>query len=785
MARPFRAITLAVALAALVGAIACRRAEHPSATASGRDPSASAARVESAAYVGRGSCARCHADAVKSWEGSHHDLAMQEATPATVLGDFANATFTYAGTTTRFSEHDGRYVVRTDGPDGVVRDYDVAYVFGVYPLQQYLIGFPDGRYQALSVAWDARPKPEGGQRWFHLYPDDKVTHTDVLHWTQFSQNWNAQCATCHSTNLRKAYDRASNTYKTTWSEIDVSCEACHGPASAHVAWADARGPGAGPSMATAAEMGLTTSLRERRDVQWTMQMTTGIAKRTPAPGVRRAEVEVCAPCHARRAERFDGHIPGQPLLMSYRPTFLSEGLYRADGQMQDEVYNYGSFLQGRMYAAGVTCSDCHDPHSLKPKADGNALCAQCHLPSTFDVKAHHGHAPGSAGASCVACHMPTETYMGVDRRHDHSFRVPRPDFTEKFGAPNACTSCHTGKAAAWASAALDTWRTPAWRQRPHFAETFAAARAGRPEAGAALAATAGDARQPAMVRGTALELLQGAGLPQLEATLDTLAVDEDPLVRLAVAQGLPRLEPAARARVGGRLLEDAMRAVRADAAAALAGESAAWLPAGQQQALQRELADVRTSETFNADRPESYINLALLDERAGNPAAAMAQYQAAIAYAPWFLPAYVNLAELQRQGGNEPLGEQTLMQALAAAPGDPAVLYALGLSAYRQQRAGDAVARLGQAARAGPDVPRYAFAYALALEAQGRVADALKVIDAALVRHPDNRDLLEAGLGAARKTADVARARAYVSRLLVVVPDDPALVQLARSLGVP
>jgi tetratricopeptide (TPR) repeat protein len=776
------AAAVALALATLVGVIGCRRTEQAPASAASVGEAVAPALAD-AAYVGRAQCVRCHEAEAKLWQGSHHDLAMQEPTPATVLGNFANATFTYAGTTTRFSARDGKYIVRTDGPDGVVRDYEVAYVFGVYPLQQYLIGFPDGRYQALSVAWDARPKTEGGQRWFHLYPGERVTHTDVLHWTKFSQNWNAQCATCHSTNLRKAYDRASNTYKTTWSEIDVSCESCHGPASAHVTWADKRSPGAS-APATAAEMGLTTSLRERRNVQWTMQMATGIAQRSPAPGARRPEVEVCAPCHARRVERFDAHVPGQPLLMSYRPTFLSEGLYRADGQMQDEVYNYGSFLQSRMYMAGVTCSDCHDPHSLKPRADGNALCAQCHLPSTFDVTAHHGHKPGTTGASCVSCHMPTETYMGVDARHDHSFRVPRPDFTERFGTPNTCTSCHAGKTPAWASAALDAWRTPKWRQRPHFAETFAAAREGRADPGGALAGTATDVRQPPMVRASAIELLQSADVSQLETTLSALAGDDDPLVRLAVAQGLQRLEPAARARVGGRLLEDSMRAVRADAAAALAGEPAAWLPAGQQQALQRALADVRTSEAFNADRPETYVNLALLDEKAGNTGAAMAQYEAALTYAPWFLPAYVNLAELQRRGGNERLAEETLKRALAVAPNDPAVLYALGLSAYRQQRAWDAVAWLGQAAKAGPEVPRYPFAYALALESQGKLSDALKVIDAALVRHPDNRDLLDAGLSAAQKAADVDRARVYVRRLLLVAPGDPAVVQLARSLGV-
>ncbi|WP_239493147.1 tetratricopeptide repeat protein [Luteitalea sp. TBR-22] len=777
-----RGAFVGAALVAVLTATGCSSSREPASVAGGG--TAPAMLAASATYVGRGRCVTCHQEENARYQGSHHDLAMQEATPATVLGDFSDATFSYAGTVSRFTTRDGKYIVTTDGPDGRVRDFEVAYVFGVYPLQQYLIGFPDGRYQALSIAWDARPKAQGGQRWYHLYPDEKVTHTDVLHWTRFSQNWNAQCATCHSTNLRKAYDRATDTYKTTWSELDVSCESCHGPASAHVAWAERHGPGKADPSLSATDLGLTVSLRERRGATWTMQGTRGIAARTPAPGATRAEVEICAPCHARRAERVDAHVPGQPLLMSYRPTFLSAGLYRPDGQMEDEVYNYGSFLQSRMHAAGVTCSDCHDPHSLKQKGEGNGVCAQCHLPTTFDVRSHHGHEPGTPGASCVACHMPTVTYMGVDARHDHSFRVPRPDFSERFGTPDTCTSCHKGKTPAWAAAALDRWRTPAWRQRPHFAPAFAAAAQGRVDAAGPLRAIASDATQPAITRATALEWLSATAPEQAEQALDALARDPQPLVRLSVAQGLSRLEPAARARVGGALLEDPMRVIRLDAASALAGEPAQWLPAGQRAALERAMADLRTSEVFNGDRPESYVNLALMEERRGNVAGAIAEYEAATRYAPWFLPAYVNLAELQRQGGDEVKAEATLRRALVAVPGDPGVLYALGLSVYRQQRALEAVDLLKQAAARGPEVPRYPFAYALALESQRKYDEALAVIDAALVRHPDNRDLLDAGLGIAQKASDVNRARGYVRRLLLVVPGDPALVQLARTLGV-
>ncbi|MCP4250922.1 MAG: hypothetical protein GY778_28120, partial [bacterium] len=129
-------------------------------------------------YVGRGVCAECHAKQTDGWRGSHHDLAMQEVNEQTVLGDFDDASFSYAGTTTTFTRRDGAFIVRTDGPDGELTDFPVAYVFGVVPLQQYLIAFPDGRYQALSIVWDTRPAAEGGGRWVHLYPSEATDHRD-------------------------------------------------------------------------------------------------------------------------------------------------------------------------------------------------------------------------------------------------------------------------------------------------------------------------------------------------------------------------------------------------------------------------------------------------------------------------------------------------------------------------------------------------------------------------------------------------------------------------------
>ena len=412
---------------------------------------AAADRSDGAAdgYVGRSVCAGCHQTQAEQWSGSHHDLAMQPADESSVLGDFDDASLTQFGVTSTFYRKNGRFMVRTEGPDGKLHDYELSYTFGVEPLQQYLVEFPGGRLQALSLAWDTRPKEQGGQRWFHLYPDEKINHEDELHWTQASQNWNSMCAECHSTNLRKGYDAASRTFSTTWSEIDVSCEACHGPGSDHVRWARRESGW----KALEAGKGLTVLLDERRGVQWTMNPETGNALRSQARSGDK-EIELCARCHSRRSPISDGYVHGEPLLNHYLPRLLDEGMYHADGQIDDEVYVYGSFIQSRMYHAGVSCSDCHEPHSLSLRISGNGVCLQCHQAEKYEQAGHHFHEPDSEGASCAECHMPPKSYMVVDPRHDHSMRIPRPDLSAKLGTPNACNGCHQDRSPEWAAQQL-------------------------------------------------------------------------------------------------------------------------------------------------------------------------------------------------------------------------------------------------------------------------------------------------------------------------------------------
>src|SRR5215813_10141464 len=343
-------------------------------------------------FAGSEVCASCHQTEDKLWHSSQHERAMAHATDKSVLGDFNDVSFKYFDVTSRFFRKDGNFFVETDGPDGKLASYQVKYTFGLDPLQQYLIEFPDGRLQALSIAWDSRPKDKGGQRWFHLYPTENIKHNDVLHWTKLNQNWNFMCAGCHSTGVHKNYDAATDRFATNWAEISVGCEACHGQGSRHVAWARAKQSWWPFGKTEDRTKGLPVQLDERRDVVWRIDPRTGNAARNFTPALVRREVETCGLCHARRSEFSEDWTPGRSLSDTHVVSPLRRGLYHADGQMLDEVYNYGSFKQSKMFAAGVTCSDCHEPHGAKLRAPGDGVCLQCHAADKYAAATHHHHA---------------------------------------------------------------------------------------------------------------------------------------------------------------------------------------------------------------------------------------------------------------------------------------------------------------------------------------------------------------------------------------------------------
>ncbi|HLN49177.1 MAG TPA: tetratricopeptide repeat protein [Steroidobacteraceae bacterium] len=768
-----------IAIAAMAGVwwtvrpVAPPSAESPGAAAPADRPTPSPPPSVAASFVGSEACAGCHDQAYAAWKDSHHARAMQHATPDTVLGNFAHASFRYAGVESTFFQRDGKYFVHTDGADGKLKDFEIKFTFGVDPLQQYLIEFPDGRIQALSIAWDSRPAAQGGQRWFHLYPNDRVDSRDELHWTRYAQNWNFMCADCHSTDVHKNYDPANNTFHTTYKEISVGCEACHGPGSAHLEWARSK-----PKDPT---QGLTVNLTERKGVRWSIDAATGKPTRS-SPRDKDTEIQVCAQCHARHGQIADGYRAGLPFLDFYRPALLSQGLYYVDGQQRDEVYVWGSFLQSRMYHAGVTCGDCHEPHGQKLRAAGNALCGTCHQSAKYDTPAHHHHAGTGRGTRCVDCHMPERTYMIVNPRRDHSIRIPRPDLTDKLGVPNACSGCHAQTDAQWAAQKLEQWygHRPEGFQR--YAEAFAYAAQGAAQAGPSLTTLALEPSNPAIARASALEALarypSRAAVDAAQAAL----VDPDALLRLASVGTLAMLPPVERLPLLAPLLEDPVRIVRMEAASTLA-DAMAGASATQRASFDRAAAEYESSQRFNADRPESRAALGNFYARQGRIEDAEAQLRAALALDRKFAPGYVNLSDLLRAQRRDAQAEEILRDGLKQAPGAAALHYALGLTLVRLGRSVDALAELKRAAKLAPDDARFAYVYAVGLNGAGKSAAALAEIERALAHEPDNRDLLNAAITFRRDSGDAVGARRYAERMLQSYPDDPDAKALMRELG--
>jgi predicted CXXCH cytochrome family protein len=738
--------------------------------------------VVPAASVGSDACADCHRAEANLWNTSQHKHAMQHANAASVLGNFDDASFDYYGVHSRFFKKDGKFEVETDGPDGKLGVFEVKYTFGIDPLQQYLIEFPDGRLQALSIAWDSRPKEQGGQRWFHLYPNEEIKHDDILHWTKLNQNWNFMCAECHSTGVKKNYDAANDRFATTWAELSVGCEACHGKGSRHISWAHGQQSWSPFGKNEDPTKGLAAFLNERRGVSWLSNPSTGNPQRSSAPAVLRREVETCGLCHARRGEFSEDWMPGQSLSDTHVVSTLARGLYHADGQMLDEVYNYGSFKQSKMFAAGVTCSDCHEPHAAKLRVTGDGVCLQCHAADKYEVATHHHHEGISPAVGCASCHMPVRTYMEIDKRHDHSLRIPRPDLSVKLGTPNACNDCHADKSPQWAASSVEQWFGPNRKGFQNYAEAFHASWNGSADAAALLAGIAANPATPAIARASALTELHSRVSPANIELARTGVADPDPQVRIAA---LDMLEGVAGNRIWpivSPLLSDSSRGVRIRAASLLSDVATGNQPATDREAFDRAAAEFVAAQRFNSDRPEARSALGNFYARRRLFPDAEAEYKAGLRLSPKYAPAAINLADLYRQLGRDREAEDVLRTAIAASLEDAGLHYALGLTLTRLKRPDDALAEFRVATELEPDRLRYAYVYAVALHSAGRVDESIKVLKDSVARHPDDRDTLLALVTFNRDAGDIGAALEYAEQLTRMAPNDRDLNRLVEDL---
>jgi tetratricopeptide (TPR) repeat protein len=663
-----------------------------------------------------------------------------------VLGDFNNAEFTRFDEKTRFFRDGKKFMVNAEGPDGEYHDYEIKYTFGIRPLQQYMVEFPDGRVQVLRVSWDVDKK-----QWFYVAPSDasqeRIEAGDPLHWTGLAQNWNTMCAECHSTDYHKNYDLATNTYKSDFFEIDVSCEACHGPGSLHV------------------------ELANRRGLFWDRNVHYGLTNvMKGAPNTR--QIETCAPCHARRSIIHPDYRPGDSFLDAFQPSPLDAGLYHDDGQILDEVYEYGSFTQSKMYHKGVRCSDCHDPHSLKLKYEGNRLCAQCHEPGKYDGAGHNHHpgaAPGSPETQCVTCHMPHTTYMEIDERRDHSIRVPRPDLTVKYGTPNVCNRCHAKphESAQWAADRVVEWFGPKRPDDPHYAAAFALARKGDP-AGFALLKTAIERPESTeIVRATAVELLQRYPTAESAKLRRDALSDSSALVRASAVRSFAT-DASSEEDLSAKLvkeiapkLEDRSRAVRLAAANRLVADAADLAASPYGSSLDEAVKEFRAGQSVQLDRAQSNRNLGNLALQLGDPLGAVESLRTAIRIEPYLTGPRTELSQLLDQLAANPAQAAIAEKAQATPeeirrlreeeaellardakllPADATVRYMRGRLLYLLDRQDEARQAFIEACELAPNEYDYWLWLALICEKQERWEQSVSALQRMAQLRPDAED---------------------------------------------
>jgi len=718
-------------------------------------------------YVGVETCAQCHTEQHEDWLTSHHALAMAKPSAGPVLGDFENATFQYNDRRTEFKRNGDDYVVRTEDVAGAPQSYTVHATFGAYPLQQYLVETGDGWIQTLPYTWDSRPETEGGQRWYHLYENEDIDATDPLHWTKRQQNWNQMCASCHSTNLIRNFDDENQSYATTYTDINVGCESCHGPGQAHTSFRRQHSGKAARYEDIAqdllAHLGTQTGGRwQRRDDQPVARLDN--------PAHRQDEIQVCAACHSRRAALTEEWNPRAPFLDQFIPALLDRDLYFDDGQIMEEVFEYGSFLQSKMYRAGVTCNDCHNPHTGKTREKGNQLCTTCHQPEAFDTPDHYHHQTGTEAAQCVNCHMPERTYMGVDARRDHSFRVPRPDLTQSIGTPNACATCHRDKTDEWATNAIEDWRSRPVAQ-PHYGLLLHELRLGAPGA-AAKAATALDksADLPDIVKATlAAELASHPAAARESNALATASQSTDPLIRLGAVRGLdPMTDASAKARILAPLLDDPYKSIRVEAGRALAGPAEQYLDAEQRERLQSALNELNQVAADNPDRPENIFTLGNVHLARREWGKAIAAYRHALALDPLLPPVYVNLSEALRNAGQEAEATAVLEAGLQKLPETAVLHHAYGLALIRDSNHAKAMRHLRKAVMLSPGDARFAYVLGVAQYSNGQKRLAISTLEDALEQAPYDPGILQAMVSYLEEMGQYEQAAQYRKALGLV-----------------
>ena len=699
-------------------------------------------------FLGDFKCKECHQNEFKDWKGSHHDKAMQVADSVSVLGNFNGEKFTSQGVTSYFYKKGVDFYVNTEGPDGKNHDYQIIYTFGITPLQQYIVKFPNGHFQCLRTAWDSIKN-----EWFDLYPDFKVVHSEWLHWSRGGLNWNTMCADCHSTNVRKNYDFETNSYDTKYAIMNVSCEACHGPGKQHV--------------------DDVNSLGDNYSDSGTLQMTINTEPKEL--------VDQCARCHMRR-EQFSASFNFEGTMLDhYYPELLTEQLYHPDGQILDEVYVYGSFIQSKMYKNNITCNNCHNSHSLKLKFEGNTLCAQCHLPEKYNTEQHHYHKLNTEGAQCINCHMPGKYYMGNDFRRDHSFRIPRPDLSHDYGTPNACTGCHEDKD--------DTWAAEAFKKQYgefdsiHFSEKLAPGITRQPNAHIGLTELINDKTQPEIARASAARALSNYGIENFIDQYLTLLNDESAIVRGASVDVLSEINNKDYVASFLPLLNDPKRSIRIKALYGLSGLEENQIPEKYKGVYYKVKKEFFTHLNTNLDFVGGRIKKANYYLKQGDILKGVEGYESALEIDNMNNQARLTLANLYYKSKNYIKAEETFKTVIEQEPKFGPAYYSLGLLLAELERTNDAIEQLTKASELMPENSLVYYNLSLLFDKKKDHKNAEQILIKGLKKDENNENLLYALVYHYSNYGDPEKAKIILTKLVLQFPDNPQYLSLLQQLN--
>jgi len=716
-----------------------------------KDKNSTIYTAQTNAFVGDQACKGCHANQYKDWLHSDHYKSIQKVSDSSVLGNFNNTTFNADGVVSHFFKRDGKYIINTQGEDGKNHDYEIVYAFGYYPLQQYLVQFPDGKLQATRLSWDSK-----NNKWFHQYAGQKIDYHDWLHWTNNAQNWNTMCAECHSTNLKKGYDIEKDSYNTTFNVLNVSCEACHGAGKNHIDYINSDDYKAG------------------KKVKYSLLQFGANAEQT-------AQLNTCAPCHAVQSNVDSDKIVSNELLDNYIPQIPDNERFQADGQVKEEDYTYASFLQSKMYERGVKCSNCHNPHSGKLVLTGNQVCLQCHN-KTFDSPAHHFHKENTEASECKNCHAPGKYYMGNDYRYDHSFRVPRPDLSVQYATTNACNNCHKDKTAKWASEAVVKWYGP--KRKYHFAEDLIPGSLLNDKSEAHLVKLLNDTAVPAIIKATSIHYLGNIATQTSVNTILSYLNNNDAQIRyqslkslLNQASSIPDKNLIA------NMLTDKVRSVRIAAAELMGSIGTDQLTEQQNAAYNNAKAELEKHLLHNADF--AHGNIAIADHYAHNNDFTNAEkfYLRALKKDSLANLARLNLAIAYSTQGKNKEAVKTLQNAIHTDPKNGQAWYNIALLYSEMKENKNAFTAFDKAVDLKSKDTRLYYNYGLLLQQSGSFNKAVNIILKGLQINPNDESLNYAMTYIYLENKQTAKAIPYATTLKKIATNNPDYQKLFEAIG--